>query len=901
MKRGVQQLVHGYQKGHALLASSCALPKAALELVTEQSDLSGPLPAGAAIPPHLTAYPVADTDFYALGRTWQDTEAPRSGCVLTHTVLIPMDIWAAATNPADFLELHQRPRRESLDAFKRELQLPKNVSAPAELAWLQPADAEEFTGKVFCEGLRSVIWFDCESPDLLVMALASFLWPALRGALYAHTFSLHAHAKIKNDLQLHFAPRAALSHFSRVPKQCHMSSRNDSEQEWIGEISDDLRAGRPRNSYLDGLKQYGHLLGRDPAAVRNLFALRELTGRMSHTPTAAIGILDIIDSLEPAAERAVEEKKSALNAALAAALHADPAATLRCLSLIDARLHRPSFAAAGGQLQPKLQSTVESMVASDPHALMASCGQNTPAEDSYFWQGVAAGMQTAAEARPDSLASLADCPAIASFVVRQSPRVASAYLNSSQATREESVTHIVDWISHIEREAQRQRLRQELLPQVVDDETAPLLEELLRDITSSEVGESLSVLAQCTQGFAKPALRRVVTDFIGQRFPDETIQWGQGSDFVQSRYVAEVVAESFPLSQEGLDLILATNWLTVEDHCEVWAAYVERSARKQLPQWFIRRASEDVAVIEPIARSHVLSARARHALQMIGEQCDYLPLARSNFVRAFIDRVADSELASLFIPKACGSALVEHVGGQIDGDRMLAVLSLAPCVAWSQQVPGDHVRDLFNDISDRDAWQRTWNTLSILPSPLFCKVAGCQVLDDLLRSFKASWSDGVAQAWAGCLRRAGELSYDVGLRLHMQATSFCLHNPRLPLGPVLYQAFPPVYQTVATGNAKQITDEMFGYYDWDKAKKLRKDVIDAYVASSWPAEELASIAVRCQILRKVVHRLQRKWGGDDYLRRMLEGLQASEAPEAASIRAEISAMINDPDFFEAWD
>jgi hypothetical protein len=34
---------------------------------------------------------------------------------------------------------------------------------------------------------------------------------------------------------------------------------------------------------------------------------------------------------------------------------------------------------------------------------------------------------------------------------------------------------------------------------------------------------------------------------------------------------------------------------------------------------------------------------------------------------------------------------------------------------------------------------------------------------------------------------------------------------------------------------------------------------------------------------------------------MLEGLQASDAPEAASIRAEISAMINDPDFFEAWD
>jgi hypothetical protein len=75
MTQTVQQLVHGYQKGHSLLAGSCSLPKSALEIVTEQSDLSGPLPAGVSVPSHLTAYPVPDTAFYALGRTWPDTDA----------------------------------------------------------------------------------------------------------------------------------------------------------------------------------------------------------------------------------------------------------------------------------------------------------------------------------------------------------------------------------------------------------------------------------------------------------------------------------------------------------------------------------------------------------------------------------------------------------------------------------------------------------------------------------------------------------------------------------------------------------------------------------------------------------------------------------------------------------
>lgn len=907
MKRTVHQLVHGYQKGHTQLAGSCSLPKSALEIITEQSDLSGPLPAGISIPAHIIAYPVSETGLYAIGKAWPDIDAPRSGCVITHTLLIPMDEWEDAANPAEYLHLHRRPDRRTLDEFRHEIQIPKYVAAPSELNWLNPTEADEFVTKVFSDGLRSVIWFDCEAPDLLVMSLASLLWPSLRSTLYAHTFSLHAHAKVKSDLQLHFAPRNAQSYFARVPKQCHMGrhplrKHNEPDQEWVRELSENLVAGGAQCSYLDGLCQYGHLLGREPSSVRNLFALRELTSRMSHTPTAAIGILDIIDSLEPAPERALKEKQRALDIAVTTALDADPSSTLRCLSLIDIRLHRPSYAAAESEFSSRLKDSVENIVAIEPQVLFATCGQNTPSEDSFFWQGAIAGMRTAAMTRPNSLESLGQSARIASFTVRFAPSVARAYLMSNQHHRPEAISDVVQWLRNIERADQRYQLRRELLPEASDDEGVPLLEELLRDISDSDVESTLDILVEATHGFGKASIRRVVTDFICQRFPDETIHWGRRSGFLQSKYVPEVIAEAFPLSPEGIDRILTVNWMTPDDCCEIWSAFVERLAKKHLPQWFVRRASEDVTIVEPFARCEFISSRALRALQSIGEQCEYLPLVRIFPFQEFIRKISESKLAQLLVARACDSAVAEFLRGRIDAERMEIALSLPECDTWCHEVPASHIHGLLISTPDRDAWQRAWIVFSILPPVLFRKVAGYQLIADFAGSYRAFWTEDVAHAWVKCIVRADmELSYESTLRMLMESTSFCLNNSRLPVGAVICQAFPPVYLAVSTGKATHVTDEMFGYFDWDKAKKLRKDLIDAYVSSCWPAEGLALIAAKCQILRKVIHRLQRKWSGHDYIRQVMGGLRRLGSPEATSIWAEVSGVINDPSFFEPWD
>jgi hypothetical protein len=334
----------------------------------------------------------------------------------------------------------------------------------------------------------------------------------------------------------------------------------------------------------------------------------------------------------------------------------------------------------------------------------------------------------------------------------------------------------------------------------------------------------------------------------------------------------------------------------------VLSAFIERAAKKQLPKWFIWRAKDDVVIIETFARCNFLSPLAILALRTIGDNCDYLPIARSIYQNEFILKVAGTNLSDLFVPKLIDSAIAEYIGGRIDADRMLCALNLAPYQKFLAQYSRDRLYSLLSSTTDADSWQRAWITLSIIPPGLFKKVAGHQIIAEFSRSFRATWTENVANAWACVINRADdELSAEDAVRLFIQSTEFCLTYYKYPLGKVVVAAFPRVYEAVRMGKTTHVTDEMFGFFDWDKAKKLRTDLVETYMSSNWPPEELALIAARCEILRKIIHRLQRKWCGDEYIKKMTEGLRIMATPDAHLLCSELSLIVNDRDFFEPWD
>ena len=76
-----------------MIAASRRLPRPDQDLVDRLSDMAGQLRPSETFRPYLTAYPLPSGSDYVVARTWQDLDGPRSGCVRTRSLLVPMEQW----------------------------------------------------------------------------------------------------------------------------------------------------------------------------------------------------------------------------------------------------------------------------------------------------------------------------------------------------------------------------------------------------------------------------------------------------------------------------------------------------------------------------------------------------------------------------------------------------------------------------------------------------------------------------------------------------------------------------------------------------------------------------------------------------------------------------------------
>ena len=168
----VHQQFHGYHKGHQLLSASLILNARDQDAVDSLSDLTGRLRPGQLFDPYLVAYPLPSRTYYVLARTFQDLDAPRSGCVLTRSLFVPMTTWVKLNSLEGLLAMlvpfqggeEARPHDEP--AYSR---TPSDTVSDERLVELIQA--------LFLEDVRPVVVFDAPQADLIATRLLLALWP----------------------------------------------------------------------------------------------------------------------------------------------------------------------------------------------------------------------------------------------------------------------------------------------------------------------------------------------------------------------------------------------------------------------------------------------------------------------------------------------------------------------------------------------------------------------------------------------------------------------------------------------------------------------------------------------------------------------------------------------------
>ena len=103
-----------------------------------------------------------------------------------------------------------------------------------------------------------------------------------------------------------------------------------------------------------------------------------------------------------------------------------------------------------------------------------------------------------------------------------------------------------------------------------------------------------------------------------------------------------------------------------------------------------------------------------------------------------------------------------------------------------------------------------------------------------------------------------------------------------PACEIVKVAFPVVYDELRRGRDSIWLATLFDFFDWDRCKVARKDLVRAFMRSEWPPIDLAVTALRSKDLRTILKRVAKEKGGARYLSKIYEG--ARDLEEATGLR-----------------
>lgn len=271
----IHQALHGYVDGHRNVAVSNKLKPHDSKTMLIMSDISS---SGirVAAEGYLTGYPLTDSGYYAIAKTWPAPEMIRPGCVWTHTLLIDFADLANLVSARDLLTLFRRPILGELSGYSSHLTM--EISSEDELDYkfelISPNSSQWLRQLLLVlygrPEKRVIATYSSEfDPVPVVLALWFQQWPRLRRAFCFCTSTIadRSSDRVSFDLQLVPKERGLRGQFSSAIDIADVPKTTNS---WVEHAIEDFECPRP-----DSLRKFLRRVGGDVSTGRRAFA--ELT------------------------------------------------------------------------------------------------------------------------------------------------------------------------------------------------------------------------------------------------------------------------------------------------------------------------------------------------------------------------------------------------------------------------------------------------------------------------------------------------------------------------------------------------------------------------------------------------------------------------------------------------
>jgi len=848
------QQVHAYRLGHELLASTVKLARPEQDVIDRLSDLAGPIGPGEKFDPYLTVYPLPSALHYVVARTWQDLAAPRAGCVVTRSLLVPADTWASGKHLLPRL-VNELDMLGAIDLRAETVSV--QTTGEATMPTLTGSVTLELVEALFLEARQPIAVFAAELAETMAIRLLEALWPALRA-----TFSLCTHAYSPRSLagrpfDLLFAPVSARSNYaSWQGRKIDGTSGQRARHRWTAALAHRIFEEQSPQPLL---APFGRVTADTPEADEStlrLFLLwKELEEKSSTSPLAVLGMLDILASQRGEGEKLADSLVPILRRSLS--LAASTLGATELFGYLEALLGKfPRRLPPTGVLRSVRDHTAGVAATDAPHAIeflrqQAEGGSPLPA---VMAAGIGDGLAKARRVSEHADALLLLDREHLLLLIGYSRRFAASLIEHFEVKRDPQAFHRLAEVVSTQDATLRARARRNLLPTFGSALEAPVLSALLvvsKPVTIANTVQTLWKANELSVPEFDAVLRSAANDKANLDSLRDALGRLPASDSTDRAMVSTLTVNGDDIDwvqRCGVDPLRQSRWLD--------------ELVRPAPDWQLRGLSVSSADDLLRALERGMPATASCIAKVITSAnvalTRLLPLVQR--VMPYLDEQEATRLVVLSLAKALGDASEAE---EADIHRFFATFAM--------RVPP---RDLAIMLagSKSSVEQVSFNIRLASEAPASARNHVMSRIDELTDQLIARRGDvpvvDAVSKWAALIAGAGDVNPDAQLRAASAALTFALRLPQLDVSALVLTCFPIVYRELQQSRETPSFLSVFSFVDWDRCKTARHDLVNAFIGSVWPPSDLLIAADAVQELPAVLRFLRDRQRGRQYLRLM---------------------------------
>ncbi len=837
--------IHGYRKGHQLLASSIVLSKDDQAVVDRLSDVAGPLRPKEQFAPYLSAYPLPSGTYYVIARTWQDLTVPRAGCVRTKSVLIDAQAWSRKAPVIPILHLLGSV---DLPAETEAIRIELEELLDEQLPPAPNFSASELLEALFLEDAKPVVVFDAPDPELIALRLLTALWPDIRRRFALSTFALSPRKIGGRDLDLVFAPANAKAKFSDWPgRRVDGRSSQIDRHRWTGTITRRVfEEPVPRLLSDDEVDLLSNRNADSSAALRVALLWDELLDKLDRVPTAALGLLDIansgmvsntkaVKSLEPRLVEATRVAAGSLSPDDAWDFVGAIARKMQAYDMPDGRKAVEQLAADLAKREP--DGAVILLQQPDPKGAI---GDLIPS--------IAIGLGNGAAPRVEQVLAQAPTNIIARLVSQDGT------LASRVAADDGLIGKIGVVLTEVDRDL-ADRAGMMLLPFLVEDRQLPAAMPIFASLDPQRIAAELRWLGDAN-------------DFQAQRLSGALID--RAREVGELRAVREVLISSVASARR--DALLAQTVEPVEEDV-LWILDEKRLSETKSAALLVntlKRADDrqfSALFSDKVIGERVVARLPEDAIDLLVRAVaqDSLPMnVYIHVIRSVIPKVDDARKFEI-----AGRVLGRCLRNRFDDDE-ISVLSMLLGILGARLDGGWAARTALERGIDAEVASRNLIAFNKAPPAARKRIVGA--VDEIARALHGRRAIDLTEvandAGAWLMFDAEDTSRKALVDAAAWLTPSLLRARHQPVSLLIAALFPIVYREQAKSDDTSDFLRFIPFLEWDRCRAARHELVEAFMSSSWKAGNLALTACRCRDTTKILERVLWSSRGEEYLARI---------------------------------